>query len=201
MNSCVPKVFGSMTPPQFGLSVARRCAAGRCPCASGTRRRNSRPASARSAPSAPSAPRRRRCGCRACWGWASPDRPRRPRRCPCPRCSANWPKMLRSIFAPVLRRVDASPAIGRPCGRRGPCATAEQEAERRGPTADDEAGLQHGRLAAARPATDRHVGTPGSSRGAPRLDAQGHEAARRRTRTCRADRRGSVCAFSTLRQQ
>ena len=31
MNSCVPKVFGSMTPPQLGLSVRGRLSAGPIP--------------------------------------------------------------------------------------------------------------------------------------------------------------------------
>jgi hypothetical protein len=31
MNSCVPKVFGSMTPPQLGLSVGGRLSRGPMP--------------------------------------------------------------------------------------------------------------------------------------------------------------------------
>ena len=55
--------------------------AGRCRPSSDIRRQNSRPASAAPAPGFSSARRRRRCGCRGCWGWGCLRPPRCRRRC------------------------------------------------------------------------------------------------------------------------
>ena len=82
MNSCVPKVFGSITPPQFGIQ-RRRALVARADAVAPVvlvGEAAARPAHVGHLERL-AAPRPRRCGCRACWGSANRGRPRCPRRC------------------------------------------------------------------------------------------------------------------------
>src|ERR1019366_1033099 len=100
MNSCVPNVFASVTPPQLGLRVTDRC---------GPMLLRQWYSSAKQPPGqrtfgtfmvfkAPTTSLR----IPRVFGILESGPTQIPSYTPWPRCSANCPKMLRSIFAPVL---------------------------------------------------------------------------------------------------
>ena len=103
------------TSPHAALMVAGRCPRrGRYHCASGIRLQSNRLSFEHWVPSMHAVRSRRRCGCRGYSGWRKPARPRCPRKSPCPRFSANWPKRLadRSSLRPWMCRWTNQPGRG-----------------------------------------------------------------------------------------
>ena len=101
MNSCVPNVFGSVTPPQFGLSVTARFG-GPMPLrqwySSAKHPPGQRTLGTFSALSAATTSFR----IPRVFGMGESGPTQTPSYMPWPRCSANCPKMLRSIVGPAV---------------------------------------------------------------------------------------------------